>query len=254
MRFTYAAFDAFCRTVASQRTFTVADYLRQHEPVPGVFIILRFDVDYRESHAIHLAQIAHARALRGSFYFRHHPTGFDLEAMRRVAALGHEVGYHFETLDTTGGDFDRAAALFLEHIALLRREGIQVSTTAAHGSQPTAPTYRSNRDLLTQRPELFSQADVIGETTLSVDFSRVVYVSDAYWQWHQYDIPAPGNMGRVITLAGAQDICERHHTGLYVTFHPHQWFATPLNATFYRWRQRIGVRVLPVVRQMRHSG
>ncbi len=251
MPFTYSTFDAFCQAVSSKPTFTVTDYLRQTEQVPGMFVILRFDVDYRESHAIHLAQLAHSHALRGSFYFRHHATGFDLETIYNVAALGHEVGYHFETLDTCRGDFDRAGALFVEHIAALRREGVQVSTVAAHGSPPASPTYRSNRDLLVQQPELLTQADIIGETTLSIDFSRVVYISDAYWHWRHYDIPAPGNMGQAITLSEALEACQGRQTGLYVTFHPHQWFASPLSATYYRWRQRIGAHVLPVVRRTR---
>jgi hypothetical protein len=247
MPFTYAAFDAFCQSICAIPTFTLAAYLSLNDSTPELRLVLRFDVDYREAHAVRMAQVAHDRELRGTFYFRHHSSGFDLNAIRRVAALGHEVGYHFETLDLCGGDVDRAAELFLEHAAALHRAGFAVHTAAAHGAPPTASTYQSNRDVLVQRPDLLAQAGLMGEAVLNVEFARVVYVSDAYWGWHRYE--RPGRVGERVSLNEALALAQREQKNLYATFHPHQWFATPLAALFFRWRARAGSRVLPYFRR-----
>ncbi|MBN1200989.1 MAG: hypothetical protein JXJ20_03950, partial [Anaerolineae bacterium] len=158
--FTFAAFDAFCQQAARLPVFTVAGYLSRSTPPHTPYVILRLDVDYRESHAVQMARIAARHDLRGSFYFRAHAGQFALEDMRAVSALGHEVGYHFETLDTCRGDYGQAEALLLKHLDHLRAAGFDIHTVAAHGGTPTAPTYRANLDLFTRTPDLFERADL----------------------------------------------------------------------------------------------
>ncbi|NDJ77800.1 MAG: hypothetical protein GYB65_16240 [Chloroflexi bacterium] len=209
-------------------------------PPTKPFVVLRFDVDYREPHGLALAEIVHKYGLHGSFYFRHRAGGFSLDVMRAVAALGHEVGYHFETLDLCRGDFDRAAALFLDHIQLLRNAGLEIRTAAAHGSPSTAPTYTRNLDLLVQRPNLLEQAELLGETTLNVDFARVPYVSDANWRWRRYAHFEPDTVGVPTTLRA---VTQHPDAALYINFHPQQWFARPLSTLYFRTRNRIGRQV-----------
>jgi hypothetical protein len=250
--FTFAAFEGFCQRVAALPVFTVADYLDCEKPPRAPFVVLRFDVDYREPHAVQMAHIAARHRLRGSFYFRHHANGFDLPVMRAVAALGHETGYHFETLDTCQGNVTRARALFLAHIAQLRAVGLTIRTVAAHGSPPAAPGYRSNRDLMAGAPGLLAESGLLGETTFSMDFGRVDYVSDAFWRWRRYSRYIPeANSGQPIALHLLPGAVVQDGVGLYVNFHPHQWFAHPLSAAAYRLRNQIGRRVVPVLRRIR---
>ena len=234
--FTLVAFDAFCRRAAALPFFSLADYLAASPPEPP-FVLLRLDVDYREPHAIEMARIATGHGLRGAFYFRH---PFQWDAMHAVAALGHEVGYHFETLDTCRGDFDAAADLFARHVNEIRATGLAITTVAAHGSTPIAPTYRNNLDLLTHDPALLARCDLHGETTLSVDFTRVVYLSDANWRWRRYDAygQQPGTAARLAAVDPGSMA-----RGLYVNFHPQQWFENPVAMLYFRARNRIGSRL-----------
>ena len=140
--FTFAAFEPLCQAIAALPVFSVRDYLTNPPPHNTPFVILRFDVDYREHHAISLAAIATHYDMDGSFYFRHRNGSFDLDTMRAVAGHGHEIGYHFEALDTCRGDVNAAANHFATHIAALRAVGFDIRTAAAHGSTPTAANYR----------------------------------------------------------------------------------------------------------------
>jgi hypothetical protein len=248
--FTFAAFDEFCGRIAHTSVYTVADYLARSAPPSTPFVILRLDVDYREAHAVQMALIAQRYHLRGSFYFRNRHGLFDLDAMRRIAALDHEVGYHFETLDICGGDLEAAESLFLDHLDQLRSAGLTVRTVAAHGSPPTAPTYRSNLDLVSRSSRLLERAGILGETTLSIDFTQITYTSDATWRWRRHDNFKPGAQGSPTSLSGIMKDSSRDTIGLYINFHPHQWFAQPAATLYYRFRNRVGRRLLPVMRRL----
>jgi hypothetical protein len=260
--FTFAAFDAFCRRIAPLPVFTLAGYLSTAPAPTPPFVILRADVDYRETRALRLAQIAARCQVRGSFYFRHRvqngdsalakrirrdvlrqAPAFNVEIMQSVANLGHEVGYHFETLDTCRGDFDAAEDLFLTNLAHLRAAGVAIRTVAAHGGRPFAPTYRHNFDIFSHAPDLFQRARLLGETTISVDFARVVYVSDARWRWRRYDAYQPGATGKPTSLRAITDALPSLDAGLCINFHPHQWFASPALMLYLRARNRLGRRV-----------
>jgi len=222
----------------------VADWLTQGAPPPPPFAILRLDVDYREPHAVRLAEIAAQHGLRGSFYFRHRGGAFPLAAMRAVQALGHEVGYHYEALDACAGDWQRAQRLFLAHVAQLRAAGLRVQTVAAHGGPPRAATYRRNDDLLRRTPTLLAQAGLLGDAALQMDFARVYYLSDAGWRWRFYARYTPEVTGTPTPLrAWLAAGLEREH-GLYVNVHPHQWFVGAWRARYFRVRNRIGRVVL----------
>lgn len=239
--FTLAAFDALCAAIAPYPVFSVADYLMTaRSALPAHYAILRFDVDYREPHSELLAQVAHRHGLRGSFYFRHRKGTFPLAIMRRVAALGHEIGYHYETLDTCRGDQAAAEAQLLAHIADLRTAGFAIRTIAAHGAAPTAPTYHSNLDLIARAPDLLQRAQLLGETTFSVDFTQVAYLSDAGWTWRLHTDYAPGSVGTIMRLARALARFPDDIPRLYITVHPQQWFASAWTAHTLRQRNRAG--------------
>jgi hypothetical protein len=243
--FTFAAFEEFCQRITHMPVFTVAKYLTRAKPPPTPYLILRFDVDYREEHALYLARIAEQHHLTGSFYFRHHNGGFALDVMQAVTDLGHEVGYHFETLDSCQGDFNCAAARFLEHIELLRAAGLTIRTAAAHGGPPTASTYQRNYDLLLHQPDLLAQGGLVGETTYSIDFSKVAYISDASWHWRRYEYFQQGVTGRPTTLYATMRDLPRRDAGFYINFHCQQWFAHPAQMLYYRSRNRFGKWVRP---------
>lgn len=77
------------------KSITVADYYK-NVPIEDNTLILRHDVDRIAAHALEMAEIEHARGIKGTYYFRWYTA--DPEVMRRVKELGHEVGLHYETL------------------------------------------------------------------------------------------------------------------------------------------------------------
>ena len=65
------------------------------KPVEKV-IILRHDVDRLPENSLVTAQIENEMGISGTYYFRAGKEGFDGEAIRQIAGMGHEIGYHYE--------------------------------------------------------------------------------------------------------------------------------------------------------------
>lgn len=249
--FTLSTFADLCRHAAPLRVMPVADYLRAAPCAP--FVILRFDVDYREPFAVRLARILARDRVRGTFYFRRHITGFDWHAIHAIASLGHEIGYHYETLDRCAGDFDAASELFLADIVALRARGVELQTVAAHSAPPVAESYSENLDLLRARPDLLSRADLRGDAVASVHFERLTYFSDAGWRWQRSEGTPPGVAPAASAPADVLDRLAQPGAALYINLHPQQWYARAGNVRYFRWRNRIGMRVVPPLRAARRA-
>ena len=70
---------------------------------PPAFVLLRHDVDARPQNALRMARLEHSLGIRGTYYFRM-PHTFDPPIIKEIAALGHETGYHYETMATIGDE------------------------------------------------------------------------------------------------------------------------------------------------------
>lgn len=76
-------------------------------PEPGTrnserFLILRHDVDLKPQNSLATAKIEHDLDINGSYYFRMVPESYNVDIIKEIASLGHEIGYHYETMDTAG--------------------------------------------------------------------------------------------------------------------------------------------------------
>ena len=139
---------------------------------PRVF--LRHDVDRLPARACAMAECERELGARATYYFRCDRRGaFPADAVRRVAELGHEVGFHYETVARAGGDADRALAAFERELAALRALGVGVRTVAAHGSPLSA---HANQGLADRRA--LERLGLLGEPGEHMDFTRVLYVTD----------------------------------------------------------------------------
>jgi hypothetical protein len=62
-------------------------------------IILRHDVDLKPEKSLEFAKILYKKGIKATFYFRTFPCSWDVEIIKSIVSLGHEVGYHYECLD-----------------------------------------------------------------------------------------------------------------------------------------------------------
>jgi len=172
-------------------------------------VVLRHDVDKLPANALQMAHLEHAIGVPASYYFRVVPDSWDETVMAQIAALGHEIGYHYEDLTIAGGDYKKAIRHFETSLARLRRI-YPVTTICMHGS----PLSRhDNRDLWKRYN--YRDFDIIGEPYFDLDFDRVFYLTDTGRRWDGRQVSVRDKGGECKT----EDKGQRIEGGPWPAFH-----------------------------------
>ena len=180
-----------------------------HAPTQTRKIILRHDVDLLPQHSLRFAKIQHSMGIKGSYYFRAVPESWDEDVIKEIAALGHEIGYHYENMDAV--HFPQSANLspqfsqrslrlskrqsspkkysapethidlayenFLENLEKLRQL-TEVKTICMHGS----PRSKYDNKAIWEKYD-YKKLGIIGEPYYDMDFDKVFYLTDTGRRW-----------------------------------------------------------------------
>jgi len=140
-------------------------------------ITLRHDVDLKPKNSLEIARLERNMGIKASYYFRAAPVSWDEGIIRKVAEMGHEVGYHYETMETCRGDVVKAYEEFCRNLGNFRKIA-SIDTVCMHGS-PLSKW--DNRDLW----ETYDYRDygIIAEPYFDVDFNEVLYLTDTGRRW-----------------------------------------------------------------------
>ncbi|MDP1621141.1 MAG: hypothetical protein Q8M08_02260 [Bacteroidales bacterium] len=182
---------------------TFSEYLK--DPAEKA-VILRHDVDARKEHALRFAKIQAEPGIRGSYYFRVAPQSWDEKIIREINDLGHEIGYHYETMESVSAKWkkgnvrwkrkmqdgkckmqdakykmqeivDVAYEEFCRNLEMFRRI-VPVETICMHGS-PLSKF--DNREIWKKYD--YRSLGIIGEPYFDLDFRRVAYLTDTGRMW-----------------------------------------------------------------------
>lgn len=140
-------------------------------------VVMRHDVDRFPYNALQMASLEKDLNIKATYYFRHIPSVFKKDIIKSIFNLGHEIGYHYETLSKTSGDKKRAISLFQEELNAFRSI-VPVSTICMHGSPLSS---YDNRDLW--KDYKFTDYGILAEPYLSLDYSKITYFTDTARTW-----------------------------------------------------------------------
>jgi hypothetical protein len=177
--FTFAKYKELCETIVESKytTLTFSQYFSLKN-IPERFIILRHDVDRKPENALKMAKIENSFGITSTYYFRMKEDVFKPEILKEIANMGHEIGYHYEVLDKAKGDFEKAIRIFEEELKEFRRIG-GVKTICMHGN-PLSKWV--NKDIWKKYD--FKDSGIIGEPYLSIDYKKVLYLTDTSRRWN----------------------------------------------------------------------
>ena len=146
------------------------------------FVVLRHDVDLKPLSSLHTARMEAEIGAKATYYFRAVPESWDDEIIEVIHQLGHEIGYHYESLTTCKGDVQKAFGDFAKNLERLRKLA-PVSTICMHGS-PRSPY--DSKDIWKRYD--YRGLKIIGEPYLTTDFSKVLYLTDTGRRWDGYKV------------------------------------------------------------------
>lgn len=233
---------------------SVLDHLEQR--LEGRALILRHDVDRRVEKAVRLAELEHARKVRASYYFRSTMLGFPVDAIRRIASLGHEIGYHYETLSRARGDKARALSLFKEDLAKLRAIA-PVKTACKHGA-PLSPF--DNGDLLRQVG--WRSVDLVGDAFLSFEGTAIFYLTDTGGAFgigdganlrDRIDGKMPTGYRLPQTIPQLIGLITELPEPIYLSLHPERWSEGALDGAYCTLRDLAAAGAKRVLKRLRGS-
>lgn len=141
------------------------------------FICLRHDVDARKENSLEFAKIQHQMGIAGTYYFRTIPQSYDEKVILEMANMGHEIGYHYETMDTSRGQVDNAYDDFVKNLEMFRKI-VPITTICMHGS-PLSKF--DNRDIWKKYD--YKKLGLIAEPYFDIDFNKTFYLTDTGRRW-----------------------------------------------------------------------
>jgi hypothetical protein len=223
--FTLDQFKAICVALqdAGYETMTVAQYLVEVSKHLRI-AVLRHDVDRFPGHALHMARMEQRLGICSTYYFRTNPNVFRPNILREISQMGHEIGYHYETLALSQGDYPAALALFEKDLTRLRQV-CPIQTISMHGSPLSA---YDNRDLWKRYD--FRQFGLAGEAYLSIDYHNLAYLTDAGRSWADNQNNLRDRVAGEQTPSGLRSsadlinaIREKRFTQVCISAHPERW-------------------------------
>lgn len=169
-----------CEAVARSKysTVTLADYLKlNNEKNTKSYIILRHDIDRSPKRALDVARVEHRYGIRATYYIRTKKATFIPAIIDGIASYGHEIGFHYETLDKCKGNMEQAKELFKNELAKFQNR-YNVKTVCAHGNPLTK---NDNKDIWNSLK--LEDFGLLGEAFLALDYSKFDYFSDSGRTW-----------------------------------------------------------------------
>ncbi len=219
--FTVHRFRQLCETISSTYpTVTITEYLNNKHPER--FILMRHDVDRMPGHSLTTAKIEQELGIRATYYFRSIKSVFKPNIIRKIRDMGHEIGYHYETLSETDGNPKEAIDLFRSRLDDFRKI-CEVRTVSMHG-KPLSKY--NNLDLWNTHD--FRDFEIIGEAYLSAG-DDLNYLSDTGRTWsfeNNIRDYIPGKNEQVFANT-TEDLIELikkgEYNNFYILTHPERW-------------------------------
>jgi hypothetical protein len=225
MDFTIKTYKKFLEAVSSQGyTFqTFSDFLKSPA---NKAIILRHDVDAKKENSLEFAELEHKLGIKGSYYFRFVPESFNEGVIRKIAGMGHEIGYHYETMETNRGNVALAHIEFCNNLEKLRGI-VQIETICMHGSPRSK---FDNRDIWKNYD--YRKLGIIGEPYYDIDFNKVAYLTDTGRRWNgeKVSIRDKVNSSFHFDFRSTKDIIrsmDQLPDKIMFTIHPQRWSDRP---------------------------
>ena len=189
-----------------------------------MIIMLRHDVDRNAKNALKMAELENGFGITATYYFRMKEEVFKPAIIKEMAGMGHEIGYHYEVLDKTKGDLEKAIRIFEDELKEFRKI-CDVKTICMHGN-PLSKWV--NKDLWKKYD--FKDFGIIGEPYLSIDYTKVLYLTDTGRRWNsKFSVKdvVSANSQRDKKIKSTDDVIRLVNKGdsaqMCILAHPERW-------------------------------
>ena len=253
--FTYRSWDKICDILSKNYDCILARDILDYDNNNG-WMVVKHDVETDVEKSLIIARIEASYGIRSTYYVQSSLLKDNLDLLRQIKDLGHDVTYHYDVLDANNGDFDLAISEFRKTVILFNKNGFNVDTVCPHGNPILdRKGWSSNKDFFrndvvsSNFPEILDIVVHLPER-LGV---RYCYVSDASYKFkkianiHDNDIRNLGD--DIIPDIHNFLIKNKKNDSMIISTHPHRWES---NAIKFLFRRSLFIILRFVARQLNH--
>jgi hypothetical protein len=200
-----------------------------------------------------MAKLESLLGIKSSYYFRCKKGRFEDNIIREIMSLGHEIGYHYETLAKTDGNYARAIEIFESELKCLINLA-DIKTICAHGS----PLSKWDSKKIWERYN-FKDFGILGEPNFTLNYNEVLYLTDTGRRWNGESVSVRDKVNSkfAYNLKSTFDIIKTLNNNelpakLMVNAHPHRWTDKSLpwlKELLWQNTKNIGKRILTKIYQ-----
>ncbi len=196
----------------------------------GRAVLLRHDVDKKPENSLQMARLEAEMGFRAIYYFRAVKCSWNERIVKEIAGLGHEIGYHYESLATCNGDIKGAWKDFQANLERMRAT-VPVGSICMHGS----PKSRWDSKELWKEYD-YRTLGLTFEPYIDTDFSKVFYLTDTGRRWDGWKVSVRDKIegfqddwsGKGLVFHRTGEVIEAIDRGklperLMITTHPQRW-------------------------------
>ncbi|MDO8725080.1 MAG: hypothetical protein Q7J35_03310 [Candidatus Methanoperedens sp.] len=252
--FTLTKYKELCETIldSGYSIYSLKAYFSLQNETEK-FVIIRHDIDDEIDliNSLKIAEIESDLGIKATYYFRTTNRVFKKDVIKKIAEMGHEIGYHYETLGKTDGDIDLAFKLFIDELENFRTL-CPIKTIAQHGGplkgDQSAASFSGlfniiinlmfktknldswlSKDIWKQYN--FADLGILGEAYLSIDYNKIAYFTDTNRIWNdpKYRMKdfAEGKSNINIVINCTDDLIKiiknKSVNKIVITTHPSNW-------------------------------
>ena len=259
--FIYKEWERFCSKICDLGINCVTAYeALELSKLDNHYMIIKHDVETNVEKALKLALIENKYNLKATYYLQSYliENIKNINLLKEIVELGHEVTYHYDVLDSNNGVLKLAELEFEKTLFKFKNLGMEVRTVCPHGNPIKERSgWNSNKDFFRNETIISKYTDIADIVVNPEKFTNkeIVYISDAGFGWKRItDISNnDNNQSKDEKLKNLNDVVkliqDRSKT-IIISAHPHRWGKYKLIAFFHRtifFTLRTSVRTLTKV-------
>ncbi|MBR3791999.1 MAG: hypothetical protein IKK18_04785 [Clostridia bacterium] len=238
--FVYKKWEKFCKNLYENKIQSTTAYGALKDKKEN-FLILKHDVETNPQKALAMAKIENKYGHCGVYYVQAYllESKENIDILKKIKELGHEVSYHHDVMDSNSGDLAKALEEFETNKATFEKHGFNINTVCQHGNPVVQRVgYTSNRDFFRsqQVKEKFNEiAEIMVDyrEKIGVDFK---YISDAGYGWKIIYDPETNDIvdssDKDIKLKALDKVLDfiKNENAVILSTHPHRWNSNLVSA------------------------
>lgn len=230
MIFVYDYWEKFCRDLKKKGVISIP--AREVNGSLNSFLVLKHDIENNVPKAYRLAEIEHKYGHRGSYYAHAYLLNDvkNVELLRKMQIMGHEISYHYDVMDSCHGNIDEAIKEFEENRIKFEQLGFHLETVCQHGNPVVERIgYTSNRDFFRNKKvqQLYPKIADIMVDYKEKHHTDYVYYSDAGRKFKMIFDPINNDVvnsdDKNITYETLEELFFSLTEKSIISTHPHRW-------------------------------